>query len=158
LWRCGAGPQGARLAGPHQTIARDRRYKIQISRSARFASMQSAVLRISRRAFAAPCRRLLSTSGGSSGSTNPSMLAGSGALLGAAALGSYAVFGQGGAETAKAVDEAAESKALENKLVMALEKRLAQLEVDVAGGKQMALVFIKPHACNPKVCAALLSV
>ncbi|KAJ1625011.1 hypothetical protein T492DRAFT_1042819 [Pavlovales sp. CCMP2436] len=82
------------------------------------------------------------------------LLAGSGALLGATALGSYAVFGQGSAEATNGttVDEGkAAAVAAETQLIKALEKRLAQLELAVAGGKQMALVFIKPHACNPKV-------
>jgi len=116
--------------------------------------MLTSVLRVSR-SYAAPCRRLLSTSSGGGDSTSTSMLlAGSGALLGATALGSYAVFGQGSAEATNGttVDEGkAAAVAAETQLIKALEKRLAQLELAVAGGKQMALVFIKPHACNPKV-------
>lgn len=79
------------------------------------------------------------------GATSSLLLAGTGAALGAVALGASYVFGAGGADA----DSAA--PAADSKLLAAMEKRLAALELQAAAGKNMALVFIKPHACNPKV-------
>jgi nucleoside diphosphate kinase len=105
------------------------------------------------RALAAPSRRLLSTSTGarSAQSLAPYILAGSGAALGAAALAASGIVGSGAEAAAAASASSPDSAAVST--TKALEQRLAQLEVAFAGSKQMALVFIKPHACNPEVVA-----